>query len=167
VTYFRPGSQANFQPITVQAVKRKILMMIFFFLLLSTSFTDPSAADALQPYRWENRVLLVFSPVEEYDLLQAQRDFMEQDADGYTERDLATFYLFPKKGTDPTGETLSLGTAADFYQTYGVERDEFVVILIGKDGGEKLRRTGEVMPPDLLFDTIDAMPMRQREIRDQ
>jgi hypothetical protein len=80
---------------------------------------------------------------------------------------MATFYLFPKQGTDPSGEALSLGTSADFYQTYGVERDEFVVILIGKDGGEKLRKTGEILPTDLLFATIDAMPMRQREIRDQ
>lgn len=161
------GDGANFQPIPIQAVRRKSFMMIFFFLLLSTACTDPSAAEVLRPYRWENRVLLVFSPVEEYGMLQAQRGLKQQAADGYAERDLATFYLFPKKGTDPRGEPLSLGTAADFYQSYGVARDEFVVILIGKDGGEKLRRTGQPLPTDLLFSTIDAMPMRQREIRDQ
>jgi hypothetical protein len=39
---------------------------------------------------------------------------------------------------------------------------KFTVVLIGKDGGEKLRRSDEV---DLgeIFSLIDSMPMRQRE----
>ena len=47
---------------------------------------------------------------------------------------------------------------------YSVEDNQFATVLIGKDGGEKLRRDG-LMPTDTLFDTIDAMPMRRDEIR--
>jgi len=40
----------------------------------------------------------------------------------------------------------------------------FSVVLIGKDGGEKLRRDRPV-PPEELFALVDAMPMRREEIR--
>jgi hypothetical protein len=42
----------------------------------------------------------------------------------------------------------------------------FSVVLIGKDGGEKLRQTIPLAPAD-LFALVDAMPMRQAEIRER
>ena len=49
---------------------------------------------------------------------------------------------------------------------YGVDPETFVVILVGKDGGEKLRST-EVVRLEKLYGTIDAMPMRRREMREK
>jgi hypothetical protein len=40
----------------------------------------------------------------------------------------------------------------------------FSVVLIGKDGGEKLRRSTPLAPEE-LFAIVDAMPMRQAEVR--
>ncbi len=40
----------------------------------------------------------------------------------------------------------------------------FLMLLVGKDGGIKLR-SDSVIPVDTLRRTIDAMPMRQREMR--
>jgi len=45
---------------------------------------------------------------------------------------------------------------------YKVEPAEFLVILIGKDGGEKLNSQTPV-PLDQLKQLIDSMPMRKRE----
>ena len=47
---------------------------------------------------------------------------------------------------------------------FGVGADDFAVLLIGKDGGEKLRFTDL---PDLqaIYTVIDGMPMRQGEMR--
>jgi hypothetical protein len=42
----------------------------------------------------------------------------------------------------------------------------FSVVLIGKDGGEKLRQTTPLTPAD-LFALVDAMPMRQAEMRER
>ncbi len=39
----------------------------------------------------------------------------------------------------------------------------FTFILVGRDGGEKLR-SGEVVSAEKLFGLIDAMPMRKNEI---
>jgi hypothetical protein len=42
----------------------------------------------------------------------------------------------------------------------------FSVVLIGKDGGEKLRRSTP-LSPDELFALVDAMPMRRAERRER
>jgi hypothetical protein len=47
---------------------------------------------------------------------------------------------------------------------YEVPDDGFAVVLVGKDGTEK-RRDLSPVPVAPIFETIDAMPMRQREMR--
>ena len=47
---------------------------------------------------------------------------------------------------------------------FGIGRETFTAVLVGKDGGEKFRSTEPVQPQD-LFDRIDAMPTRRREMR--
>ena len=39
-------------------------------------------------------------------------------------------------------------------------RDFLTVVLIGKDGGEKLRQTS-LLQPERLFQVVDSMPMRR------
>lgn len=48
-------------------------------------------------------------------------------------------------------------------QRFKIGSEEFAVILIGKDGAEKLRREMPISGAE-LNSTIDAMPMRRREI---
>lgn len=49
---------------------------------------------------------------------------------------------------------------------YGVAPGRFAVLLIGKDGGVKLRSDAP-LTARTLFDAIDAMPMRRAEMRRQ
>ena len=46
---------------------------------------------------------------------------------------------------------------------YDVAPEGFAVLLIGRDGGVKLR-SGTPLTTGTLFDAIDAMPMRQAEM---
>ena len=48
--------------------------------------------------------------------------------------------------------------------SFHVPADEFAIVLIGKDGGEKLRRHTPLTVRELNA-VIDAMPMRQQEMR--
>ena len=48
---------------------------------------------------------------------------------------------------------------------FQVADQAFSVVLIGKDGTQKLQQN-EVLPIDKLFAVIDAMPMRRREARE-
>lgn len=49
---------------------------------------------------------------------------------------------------------------------FEIKPNEFVVILVGKDGGEKSRWSQPVSWP-VLRTLIDGMPMRQQEIRER
>ena len=54
-------------------------------------------------------------------------------------------------------------TAAELCKDAGIQEDtRFAAILIGKDGGIKLRADRPVAP-DQLFGLIDSMPMRANE----
>ncbi len=48
--------------------------------------------------------------------------------------------------------------------TFKIEQPAYYSILIGKDGGEKLR-SGTPMNTGKIFGTIDAMPMRKGEMK--
>ncbi len=98
------------------------------------------------------RRLLLFAG-DSTDLnLKMQREMLQSDSLGVEERDLwiAVF-------TDPK-------TFRRMYEHHGAPRHEFSLILIGKDGAEKLRSDKPVTTTE-LFELIDAMPMRQAEMR--
>ena len=49
-------------------------------------------------------------------------------------------------------------------ERFGMVGGRVAVVLIGKDGGVKLRREGEI-DLDEIFERIDGMPMRRNEMR--
>ncbi len=54
----------------------------------------------------------------------------------------------------------------DFTVQTRFDAPAFSVALIGKDGGEKLRRTTSLAPAE-LFALVDAMPLRRAEMRER
>ncbi|MEL6591820.1 MAG: DUF4174 domain-containing protein, partial [Bacteroidota bacterium] len=111
-----------------------------------------------------NRILVVFAPSENASLYQQQLAEIETMGDGFAERDLVLFSVFATEGQGPDA-TLSQAEVRFLRERYQVAPGEFVAILIGKDGGRKLRRKGNVLEEPDLFPLIDSMPMRQREMR--
>ena len=71
---------------------------------------------------------------------------------GARERDLT---LITAVGTSPEAEALRRRFRLD---------GAFHVLLVGKDGGAKLTST-EPVGPETILPLIDAMPMRQDEMR--
>ena len=61
------------------------------------------------------------------------------------------------------GEVVDTSQAQQLLSEFGIGAKSFSVVLIGKDGGEKLR-VNDV--PDLaaIYAVIDGMPMRGREM---
>jgi hypothetical protein len=114
--------------------KIKDMNVILWTLLFSISMHD-------QP---STRKLLLFG--EGQAELQEQLSLLEQDSAGMVERDL--FVVVIDKDSD--------------YQKYKIKPNQFALLLIGKDGGEKLRSTRPVELKS-IFGLIDSMPMRQAE----
>jgi hypothetical protein len=106
--------------------------------------------------RWNARPLLVFGSAGDPRLIK-QRAILAAQPEAVAERDVKVVEIVD---ADVRGTSEA---AAALRARYRVA-DGFAVILIGKDGGEKLR-SAEPIPAERLFATIDAMPMRQSEAR--
>ncbi len=132
--------------------------------MVATGFSQRTGTIDLEEYKWKNRLLVVFSPSEDYaryrDLEKQLRDQEREIVD----RDLLVFRVLEngvsRLGRSPI-DAQSVGLLRD---RFSVNPGQFLVVLIGKDGGEKLRRGSEVDITE-IFSLIDSMPMRQREMR--
>jgi hypothetical protein len=119
-------------------------------LTMSSTSAD---ADPLARYRWNARVLVVFAADKGDPQLARQTDLLASARHGMAERDLVVLEAIG-----------SSSEAGRLRRQLGVPDGEFRAILVGKDGGAKLTDTAAI-PPDRLFATIDAMPMRRQEMR--
>ena len=121
--------------------------------------------EPLESHTWEDRPVVIFAPSREDATYQRQMESFEEHADGLDERDIALYRVFetgPPLG--PEGPR-STAMAKALRERFDPEAS-FLVILVGKDTTEKLRRD-DVLSAEELFETIDAMPMRRREMQRQ
>jgi hypothetical protein len=139
--------------------RNTILSMLLFSILL-----PDGQAQSLDEYRWKNRLVLLFAPESSSDLLQQQVELLTADSEKVTDRGLLLFSITPNGGTSPGGTRLSQKYCRQLYADWAVLSSSFTIILVGKDGGEKLRKQ-KVTAPQVLFDLIDSMPMRRAEMR--
>ena len=103
--------------------------------------------------KWERRVLIVSASTAEDPALAEQRRIL---AGWKTRGDVRDLTVVEVVGDQIRGAGDS---AASIRHKYRLP-DKFTAILIGKDGGEKLR-SGTPFPAAVLEQTIDAMPMRK------
>jgi Domain of unknown function (DUF4174) len=126
--------------------------------------TSMSAGEtALAAYRWENRVLLVFAPdVDSRQYLRQQKMLLNAES-GLNERDLVVISVL-KDMVPMKRRPAAPVSADDLWDAYDVLPHDCLVVLIGKDGGAKLRQDEPTLAAD-LFALIDSMPMRKQEMR--
>ena len=139
-----------------------LLLIVLLNLIGQVTTAQPSALEA---YTWKKRVLLVFTAHLKYDLYQEQINAFEQATTGVLDRDLVVFRIVGNEGYTPDRKRLTKSQNQQLRKYYNVPPIQFQVILIGKDGGEKMRTIQQTMDVKQLFRTIDAMPMRRSEMR--
>lgn len=122
-------------------------------------------ASAMQVYKWKNRPLLVFAPAPGNRGLTRQRRIYTGQAKAFRERDIVVISVIGGQLWSWLGPGPGM-TADQLRRRFGVGRNDFRAILVGKDGGVKLS-SSEPISAQRLFRTIDAMPMRRREMRER
>ena len=127
--------------------------------------------DCLAQHRWQHRVLLAFAPALDARAIETQKVKINAGRAGFTERDMVLIAVSPndlrEEGMSaPRSPDLFREEARSLYERFSVEPGTTAILLIGKDGTEKARWSE---PVDLaeVFGLIDAMPMRQREMRER
>ncbi|WP_342107533.1 DUF4174 domain-containing protein [Methylobacterium sp. SI9] len=119
------------------------------------ALTATASAAPLDAYRDRARVLVLSAPDAGDAQLRAQRAALGPVRSGVAERDLVVL------------EALGSGAEARALRAaLGLPADSFRAVLVGKDGGAKLTAAAPI-PPQRLFATIDAMPMRRSEMRER
>lgn len=128
----------------------------------------PTAAGAdehdLASVRWEYRPLLLFTPSEHDPRLSRQTTLLGADERGLADRRLAILIVEPGRIFTTFGAPVPEATAKALRRRFRVPDDAFRVVLVGLDGGTKLT-VDDPLTLERLYSTIDAMPMRQRELR--
>jgi hypothetical protein len=144
-------------------VKKFILIYVAFTSLIIFVDKDATAMDFTQ-FQWKNRLLFLFAPDSDDPLYkQLLKEIAAQKAE-VDDRDLVVFKILEQGPSQMNSTLLDQPSVDSIRGRYSVSRDQFAIILVGKDGGIKLKRNDRTELKD-IFGLIDSMPMRQNEMR--
>lgn len=116
------------------------------------AFVLPAGDSDLSEFLWTNRPIVVFADTEADPRFQQQIDALLQGEDEMRDRDVVVL-----TDTDP---------AARSPLRIKLRPRGFQLVLIGKDGGVKLRKPFPWSVRE-LGRSIDKFPLREREIRER
>lgn len=142
------------------------LLYLQIFVMPTLYFMDqpqPVLLD-LDTFIWKNRIVLLFTDGDSNADYQAQIDELLLDRKGLDERDLKIFKISQGNAANDIWSEDALQVKENVRERYIVPNDGFNVLLIGKDGAVKYRDSKPVSRKK-LFAIIDAMPMRQSEMK--
>ncbi|MEO1010382.1 MAG: DUF4174 domain-containing protein [Bacteroidota bacterium] len=131
------------------------------FLLIAASFMVQ--AQDFTDYQWESRILLLVDPIPESAAMRAQLVAFLETPEEMKERDLLLFRVTADNVLDKNGKPTGVSRHS-VYKDYALSKQFQGILLIGKDGGVKLKENFFVKP-SIIFSLIDGMPMRRAEMR--
>ena len=148
----------------MKALALALLMAAVPFAALSLTAL-PAGAAPLDGLKGKARVVLLFSKSRSLSSLDRMVDRLRERRPDLEDRDMVVLVT---AGTDPTYSAIGYtdiprGANRELRRFYRPDPSGLTMVLVGLDGGEKARFDG-VVDPDVLFDLVDAMPMRQQEL---
>jgi hypothetical protein len=117
-----------------------------------------SAMDQLGKYESRNRVLVLFGGSGDQKLAQ-QVEILRDKKSDLADRDMVVFTVIGDSVRPVYGDATGVD-ARKLREAANVKGNRFQAVLIGKDGGVKLRSSNVVTDAN-MFGLIDRMPMRK------
>jgi hypothetical protein len=137
---------------------------IAFALMLAIGLGGEKSGDPLEQFAWKNRIVLVFHSGAKADAAVEQIALFKRQEKELDDRDLVLGVIDSGGKGSIDGASIGNKDAATLQQTFNPANSDFLVVLIGKDGGVKLKEQ-TVVPVETIFDLVDSMPMRRAEMR--
>ncbi len=137
-----------------------IKKVIFYIILISSMH---SFGQEIGKNQWKNRVLILLTKDAENTEYGNQLTEFNGELINFNERKLVVYHVTPasyKVGLNTTTKPIS----SILYKKYKKTKSDFEVILIGLDGGLKLRQDS-ILTKQKLYKLIDSMPMRKNELK--
>ncbi|MFD0916703.1 DUF4174 domain-containing protein [Pseudahrensia aquimaris] len=145
---------------------KKVLASTFGAVLaLSAVAANAAPLDAL---KWDKRVLILFDQSRSSASLDRQIDRLRERRPDVDERDMI---VLVSAGNERAAIAMGYarlpnGIERTLRRFYKPAERGMTMILLGKDGSEK-QRWNRTIDPQEIFDVIDSMPMRQREMSEE
>ena len=117
-------------------------------------------------HQWKERVLIVTASSPTSVGYKRQEQLLTKGKKGIKERDLVVYRLYTDHWLAPGNQLIGKKDAKAIYNTYDIDPNTFSVLLIGKDGGVKMRKD-DIISTREIFQLIDSMPMRRQEVRER
>jgi hypothetical protein len=133
-------------------------------ILTASAVLAPAAAAAaeLGDYLWQRRPLLLFAPAESDSRLVETVRRIEASRCDFADRDMVLGLIVTEGTSTLDGQVVDTGHVKRLLSEFGIAANTFSAVLIGKDGGEKLR-VNDVPDLPTIYAVIDGMPMRSAE----
>jgi hypothetical protein len=130
---------------------------LFVILMIFASVVSEKPKQ-LEDFQWKNRIVLVFEEGIDSKVIVSDSLLSQME-----ERKVAYFLI--DQGIKSNVEVnFSKSYVEDLKSRFKIEGNNATWLLIGLDGGVKMKGQGN-LDWGLIFRTIDAMPMRQSELR--
>jgi hypothetical protein len=133
--------------------------------VIALTMAGRGMAAELDVHLWRERPLLLFAPSADHPERVRLVKELERRRHELDERQIVVYELLPRGAARVGDKPLGAATVEDMRRRFAVTADQAVLILIGKDGGEKLRAGLGTVDLDTVFRRVDAMPMRRLEMQ--
>ncbi len=94
----------------------------------------------LEQFQWKNRLLFVFAPESNNPLFESLQREISTRKHEVDDRDLVIFEILDLGMSKMNGTQLDPHTGASLRKRFDISPKTFTLILVGKDGGVKLKR---------------------------
>jgi len=132
--------------------------------MLAIGLGGQKSIDPLERFAWKNRIVLVFHSESNAGIGVEQVALFKKQQKEFDDRDLVLGVIDSGGNGAIDGASIGAKDAATLQQTFNPANSDFLIVLIGKDGGVKLKEQ-IVVPVETIFYLVDAMPMRRAEMR--
>lgn len=136
-------------------------LLIFSFLLTSISMGN---AQNLSSHQWNDRLVIILAKDQANQLFIDQIEELKKSIDGLEDRRIIVYQSLVSKYRKGLGNGGKWETSGKIFKKLKESDSEFEIVLIGLDGGIKLRRK-ELLKCEELFGVIDQMSMRKLEMK--
>jgi len=144
----------------------KYLQNICFTIFGSLIFLNVYAQD-IEKHTWESRILILKTSDNGIQKHQDQLKIFKNSKKDLRDRKLVLYEIVGKQYKFTDYRDLNANNTwqecTDLDNGIFSKSDDFEIILIGLDGGVKLRKT-ELLYDEELYGLIDSMPMRVQEL---
>lgn len=125
---------------------------------------SPSNAQSLSSHQWKDRLVVIYSNATSNSTFQNQLNELKKESEGIRDRKIVIYQSINGKVKKGLVGNENWDNSEIEFQKLNDSPSKFEVLLIGLDGGVKLRKT-DLLTTEELFGTIDQMPMRISEMR--